>query len=195
MNEATSNGHERPVNGTSAADSAELRDRLEGIRFRQQGLTITGMDFGIFYDETNPFDADLQVTFDDGNAVNNVVLNVSPPDLVELRNQIDEVLAMQRNAVGESSTPPISPPVSMPVASGHDSDTGGEAAETNGADDGGDNDDEDRSRFERASDPMNLRGLVGNLPPIAGVDSRTWLPIVVAVLIAFTAITFLVGMF
>ncbi|WP_137725839.1 hypothetical protein [Prescottella subtropica] len=193
MNDSTPNGHERPVNGTSPDGNSELRDRLESIRIRQQGLTISGQDFGIFYDEANPFDADLQVTFDDGSAVNNVVLNVSPPDLVELRNQIDEVLAMQRTAVGEPPEPPTSPASDLSVSAGANGEGGGEAADTDGSDE--DHDDEDRSRFERASDPMNLRGLVGNLPPIAGVDSRTWLPIIVAILIVFTAAAFLGSMF
>lgn len=188
MNEATSNGYEQPVNGTVPADDSELRDRLEGIRIRQQGLTVAGQDFGIFYDEANPFDADLQVTFDDGRAVNNVVLNISPPDLVELRSQIDEVLARQRAAVGEPamSTPPAAPP---PVQ-----DTGSDGDDTSAAAVDDAVDDDDRSRFERVSDPMNLRGLVGSLPPIAGVDSRTWVPVVIAILVIFTAAAFLGSM-
>ncbi|MGU3585164.1 hypothetical protein ACLBYD_18550 [Rhodococcus sp. C26F] len=194
MNHTTPNGFGYGDHESPPPTGHELRERLEQIRQRQQGLTVAGSEFGIFYDQDNPFDADLQMTFDDGTAVNQVVIGLAETDLLNLEAQINEVLTAQRKATGHH------PVVRMPASSTDWAHFDTAAAESGSDSDGDDDDDDDgqiadRNRFDRVSDPMNLRGLVNNLPPIRGIDSSTWAPLVLLMLVVIAGAAFLGSMF
>lgn len=186
MNDYNPSDSPLPDNGAIPA-SAELYARMAAVQARREGLTVEGEEFGIFYDEDDPRAAELHVTFDDGTAISRVVLALNPASLVELTSQAEEVLEAQRAAI-EADLPPG---YVLAVADQDALDPLGRQLPSEVDED--EDDDDTRSKYARASDPMNLRGLVQNLPPIAGVPSGRWLPIVVGLVVMVVVLAALLG--
>ncbi|KSU66868.1 hypothetical protein [Rhodococcus qingshengii] len=186
MNEYNPGDSRLPGNGAIPADT-ELHARMAALQTRREGLTVAGTNFGIFYDESDPREAELQVTFDDGTALSRVVLALDPAALVELSDQAREVLQAQRAAIEADL-----PPGYVLAVAGQDAPEPLDAEHQTEEDEDEDNDDT-RSKYARASDPMNLRGLVQNLPPIAGVPSSRWLPMVIGLVVIVVVLAALLG--
>ncbi|GAA3142112.1 hypothetical protein GCM10020255_022120 [Rhodococcus baikonurensis] len=155
MNEYNPDDSRLPGNGAIPADT-ELHARMAALQTRREGLTVAGTNFGIFYDESDPREAELQVTFDDGTALSRVVLALDPAALVELSDQAREVLQAQRAAIEADL-----PPGYVLAVAGQDAPEPLDAEHQTEEDE---ENDDTRSKYARASDPMNLRGLVQNLP-------------------------------